>query len=458
MTPDTLQENHAENLLCLMSFFPEGKEALDVEPKFFSAAVHRDVATQLHRHWTEFGSPPGPAHLPDLLTDRLEQKDTQQAAMYSRLLVGLQELSRTLDPAVVLSQRAAFMRRQRLMQGVTRAYKEVEAGRLGEAEFLLNEILRLNRDAGPQAQADDLDDLLRRDLPEVRWIVEALLPEGLTLLVSRPKNKKTLSAMHIAEAVRRGETVFGFFRVQTPGAVLFLALEDNARRIRKRSQSIVGAFDYRKPAAHPATYVYSWKQGDVAGLCRHLDEHPATRLIVIDTLGRFRLPQSRNGNAYAEDYHSMTALQRLASDRGIAVLVLHHSRKSAAEDVTDEISGTTGIAAAADAIWILKRERGGKEATLFITGRDIEEEMTLALRWEQDRTAWAVEGEASEVQLSNERREVLELLGTAGTSIKDLAAATGKKYHTVRHLAEKLVEDGHAIKQPDGTYIRVGKV
>jgi hypothetical protein len=50
-----------------------------------------------------------------------------------------------------------------------------------------------------------------------------------------------------------------------------------------------------------------------------------------------------------------------------------------ADDPFDELSGTTGLLGAADTGMVLRRERGSKKATLYVTGRDLEEELELAL-------------------------------------------------------------------------------
>jgi len=79
----------------------------------------------------------------------------------------------------------------------------------------------------------------------------------------------------------------------------------------------------------------------------------------------------------------------------VSILILHHLRKTEAdEDPLDQISGTTGLAGAADTAIVLQRDRTGR-AILYGRGRDVEE-FELAL--ERDPSGgWTVLGEASEV-------------------------------------------------------------
>ena len=70
-------------------------------------------------------------------------------------------------------------------------------------------------------------------------MIQQILPEGLTLLAGKPKRGKSWLALDIALAIASGGTVLG--RRCDPGPVLYLALEDNPRRLKKRLELIAGA-------------------------------------------------------------------------------------------------------------------------------------------------------------------------------------------------------------------------
>ncbi len=89
---------------------------------------------------------------------------------------------------------------------------------------------------------------------------------------------------------------------------------------------------------------------------------------------------------------------------------MHHLRKTGAADVLDEITGSTGMTGAVDGTLILKRERGQMDATLFVTGRDVEREQELALRFEAETAQWRLLGSAEEVGRTRARKEILDLL------------------------------------------------
>ena len=52
---------------------------------------------------------------------------------------------------------------------------------------------------------------------------------------------------------------------------------------------------------------------------------------------------------------------------------LHHDRKAAAEDFVESVSGTNGLAGAADTIIVISRPRNETQGLLKVTGRDVVE-------------------------------------------------------------------------------------
>ena len=56
-----------------------------------------------------------------------------------------------------------------------------------------------------------------------------------------------------------------------------------------------------------------------------------------------------SGMAYGSDYEDAGALKALADRNGICLLVIHHLRKMADDDPFNRLSGTNGLAGAAEA-------------------------------------------------------------------------------------------------------------
>jgi hypothetical protein len=72
------------------------------------------------------------------------------------------------------------------------------------------------------------------------------------------------------------------------------------------------------------------------------------RLVIIDVLQRVKPAGNPNQNSYESDYSALAGLQRWATDRRVAVVALHHTRKGGADDPLEALSGSNGLSACAD--------------------------------------------------------------------------------------------------------------
>lgn len=293
-------------------------------------------------------------------------------------------------------------------------------------------------------------DLVSRDIPEPRWVVPGLLPEGLTLISGKPKLGKSWLALALCIAQASGGLALGKYKCEA-GGVAYLALEDNERRMKGRIMQMLGD----SPAPASAHFFSHWPRlndGGLDALQSWLKEHPLTRLVVVDTLQKIRPRPKANGHLYSEDYDALAGLKSTADSLRLAIAVIHHTRKSDAEDIFDTPSGSTGITGAPDTLWILKRDRGQQDAVLHVTGRDIDEQ-ELALQFDAQMGLWTVIGDADEFKKSEERTDVRTLLRSQpGLSAKDISLALGKSYDATRRLLWKMSRDGD-VKQYGSKYV-----
>ncbi len=157
------------------------------------------------------------------------------------------------------------------------------------------------------------------------------------------------------------------------------------------------------------------------------------KLLIIDVLAAFRPPQGR-GNYYEWDFRSLHELQQLATELGIAVVVVHHTRKASANDPLDRVSGTTGLTGAADTVMTLCRQRAS-DYVLEGRGRDIEA-FEWTMKFEDGK--WRVGDEVD--KLTPDQQRVVEVLRqTEGPmSPKDVATALGQNEPRVRQTLRRL--------------------
>lgn len=290
-------------------------------------------------------------------------------------------------------------------------------------------------------------DLLSRKLEPIQWIVPGLLPEGLMLLAARPKVGKSWLALQLAIAVATGGEFFG--RRLRPGRVLYLALEDNERRLVSRLGKL-GASGAGLERLHLVT---TWPRGleGANAITEWIAANPDARLVVVDVLTKLRENRAGRDSGYAQDFEDVTVLKP-PPGRSVGVLAVHHTRKATADDPLDEVSGTLGVAGAADGAWVLKRARGSDEAELHLIGRDVEEEGAFAVRFNRDACAWTWLGDAWRVQLTAERRALLEALADGPRRPVEIARALGRQEGAVRKLLSTMVQAGQVDRGLDGRY------
>ncbi len=222
----------------------------------------------------------------------------------------------------------------------------------------------------------DADTLLSTPLRKTLFIVEGLIPQGLSVLSGASKIGKSWLMLWLGMQVARGNPVWEFETHKCD--VLYLCLEDTHVRIQNRLYQLT---DEAPAELRIATTSYQIGNGLEQQIEDYLTDFPNTKLVIIDTFQKVRDSRNTLGKSgmYAGDYDDITALKTISDKFGIAVMVVHHVRKMKdANDPFNEVTGSTGITGAADTSFILKRSRSSEMGTLLATGRDIEyQELTL---------------------------------------------------------------------------------
>lgn len=310
-----------------------------------------------------------------------------------------------------------------------------------------------NKDIGPAPNVQRADELLKKSFDPVRWAVKDIVPQGVTLLVGAPKVGKSWFALQCAIAISSGRPLWKGRDAEVVGDVLLMGLEDNDRRMQSRIAKLrapkpdcAGGTPFAAPDVSRLHFATEWPRMDKGGL-EYLDEwltkNPGTRLVVIDTLARFRTADNGRASAYQSDYEIGARLKPIADAHNVAIVLLHHTRKQEASDVLDSISGTQGLTGSVDAVLILRRERGRFDAALYVTGRDIDREQDYALQFNADHCAWSSMGTVHEATMTRERVDILQFLKSAGPSKpKAIAEGVSKNGPATRRLLQKMFAAG----------------
>jgi hypothetical protein len=300
-------------------------------------------------------------------------------------------------------------------------------------------------------------DLCDEQFPSVRFLIPGLIPEGVMLLVGRPKLGKSWLLLQIASSVAQG-TITLVSDPNTPpacGDVLHLSLEDGKRRLQRRMTKYFGALRRNWPAR--MTIVPQWRRLDQGGIddirdwCKSV---PNPILVTIDTLKKVRPTTRGTETNYATDYEANEQLVQLCHEfPGLAIIVAHHDRKMDADDPFDTISGTLGLTGGVDTIGLLKRS--GQGITLHIQGRDLVDTVEKAVQLDRETCRWIILGEASDVQRSKEWRLVLDALRPAvdGLTVKAIMDETGlRARNSLDLLLGRMVREGAIVRPKRGIY------
>lgn len=208
----------------------------------------------------------------------------------------------------------------------------------------------------------------------IKFVVPGYIAEGLTLFAGEPKLGKSWLCMEMSLAVASGGSCLGAVRCEQ-GNVLYLALEDNRRRLQSRIRRLWQMDTMSHvPVPERLHLATDWpraNEGGIAAIRCWIEEHAGARLVIVDVLAMFKAAsRGKDQTLYEADYLAIKELQALAMASGVAIVVVHHTRKSGAEsDPFEKVSGTLGLSGAADTTIILDRDQNG--CTLYGRGRDI---------------------------------------------------------------------------------------
>lgn len=308
------------------------------------------------------------------------------------------------------------------------------------------------------------------NIQDTEFIVDNLLPVGLTVLSGDAKIGKTMLALDIAIQVSNGlNNVLGSYSTKQ-GDVLYLDYENGLKRLYKRANDICQSLNTPLPdncqildtakidnsvwdiAEHRGTKAITRLQTILSAM-------PEVKLVVIDTL--FGLLDNKTK---LDDYAITSVLQpleRLAQEHNIAILVLHHNNKNGyhGKGSQHNILGSVGIQGSAGTMLILYHpdEDDKSKAAINVVSRDIERNEPVYLQWSNEGMRFTVDelgklGLASKKPKYTDTEEVIISLICKypdGIHYADIAKKLKKSQSNVSNYLRKL-EHKDAITQITG--------
>ena len=296
-------------------------------------------------------------------------------------------------------------------------------------------------------------DLYRANLRSPSWAIDQLIPEGLSVVASPPKVGKSYFVLQAAIAVARGVPFLG--QRTTKGPVLLLSLEDTEIRLRKRLVQVIPDL---RDIPENLDMMTEFPRLDQEGLATLDDEikRNGYRLVIIDTWGKTKpVGQTKRGeNVYETDVRLVSEVKKIADRYETSIILVHHLKKGGSRepDWLESLSGSMGLSATVDGLLAIERDRKAVLGILKRTGRDLEDDEDIGLKWLQP--GWEFNGDAREMMQSAARKEILSSIARAKEPVtpKYVVLDTGGKDSTIRVHLMNMKNAGLVAVTSDGKY------
>ena len=294
-------------------------------------------------------------------------------------------------------------------------------------------------------------ELGKMELPDVKWFVEKLIPAGLTLLAGDAKIGKSFFAWNLALAVADGGIALSEIHIDTPRNVTYMAFEDSLDLLTDR-------LDLMCPEGMPKNVhivkdIFGKKfDDDGLELVGDYLDKTESEMLIVDTWAYVKPnPQLKNATSYDTDYAALIPVQRFAQERNIAVVLVTHTTKGKdLDNPFNNLQGSMGMQAGCDTMLMIERGQNGH--TLRSVGRRIiETEYAMTL----DDGIWKLEGDASEFNISERRKQLLRFItesGEDGITVTDLTDLAETSKQNVSKILLKMVSDGLIVRPKRGRY------
>ena len=230
--------------------------------------------------------------------------------------------------------------------------------------------------------------IMNTPMKPIEYCVDGLISQGLFVLAGAPKVGKSWLALDMCLSIAKGEKVLG--KETLCGHAVYLSLEDSLIRLQNRLYELTDEPSDNLNFAIMAESISNGLPEQIEYCRKRFDD---LKIVVIDTLQKVR---NESESSYSSDYKELSVLKSLADKLGIAIVLVHHTRKCSDSDPFNMISGSTGLSGCVDGSMVLiESKRGSRKAKLYCVGRDIENQ-EINVVFESSR--WKVSDEIKNIE------------------------------------------------------------
>jgi hypothetical protein len=289
------------------------------------------------------------------------------------------------------------------------------------------------------------------------WLVEHLWARGAVGVIGgAPKACKTWLALELAVAVASGRPCLGRFAVPAAGPVLLYAAEDAPLHLRQRLEALAEARRAHFPSLdihliiEPSLRID--RPLDVERLRATLERcHP--RLLILDPYVRLQRADENNATEVSAILATLRDLSRTFS---VALLLVHHARKSIGHDAGQALRGSSDFHAWGDSNLYLRRRAQDLVLTVEHRAAAAPRPLTLGLAEHplhlEIRDNGSSEG-AAPIHTTMEQR-VVAALAHGPRHLEDLRTVVGARKQSVAESLRLLEATGSVVRQAQGWGLR----
>ena len=242
-------------------------------------------------------------------------------------------------------------------------------------------------------------ELLGQEFDELQFLLDPILPAvGLAMLAGPPKAGKSWFCLDIAQQLTdEGHEVY------------YIAAEDNSRRLKERLQQKTFKFPLKLKIHAGLSQTHPVPRGeDAITYIEEIYKKHKPSCIMIDTVASVLKPSANTKN-YDVTVREYEAIRQLATCLGIAILVVHHTKKQTdfIQTPIERILGSTGIPATVETLLVMQNINGSMDRSIFVTGKDVEQDEFL-LTW--NGGGFEFHEDAITAKLGGSQREILDFI------------------------------------------------
>ena len=300
----------------------------------------------------------------------------------------------------------------------------------------------------PDADGYSAAELPSMEIPPIDFLVQGLVPEGLSILGGAAKTGKTYLLLQLAVSLASG-TPFLNRDVPKKRRVLYYYLERGCRQVKTRFEEIYGS-DFSPPA--DLIFVHRLPRLSLGGLAileQHIERY-SPEVVIFDTWQNIRAETKGTQNAYEKEYAELAFIKgQIMAKFGVSVFLAHHLKLFKKGDITDPMSmfnGSAAISGAVDTAMLMFRERFSETATLSVFGRDVEDTVIELVK--RKTAGWKESEDGGSIRLIGEtdfQREIIAVLEKHpdGVTARDVAKKLpGTQYDSIQRQLKRWFDNG----------------